>query len=89
MAPELSLATIGGLIAVIEVPGDVPLPHIKEVAYLMTLIGQMVVQREAPKETLAGLGDQTKTIPNIYRKGKDALAHCVQLLHQQSNDQMI
>ena len=82
MAPELSLATIGSTIPVIEVPVDVPMPDIKEVAHLMTLNGQMVVQREAPRETLAGLGDETRSVPNVYRKGKDALSYCSQRVCQ-------
>ena len=43
MAPELSLATIGGWIPVIEVPKDVPMPDIATVAYIMTSIAQMVI----------------------------------------------
>ena len=81
-APELSLATIGSTIPVIEVPVGVPMPDIKEVAHLMALIGHMVVHREAPKEALAGLGDATRSVPNVYRRGKEALAYCSQRVRQ-------
>ena len=82
MAPELSLSTIGGTIPVIEVPEDIPMPDIKEVAHLMTLIGHMVAHREVPKETFAGLGDATRSMPNVYKKGKEALAYCADRLQQ-------
>ena len=82
MAPELSLSTIGSTIPVIEVPRDIPLPEVKEMAALLTLIGHMVVNREVPQETLAGLGDATRSMPNVYRKGKAALAYCANLLQQ-------
>ena len=82
MAPELSLSTIGSTIPVIEVPRDLPLPEVSEVTALLTLIGHMVVDREVPQETLAGLGDTTKSMPTVYRKGKEALAFCANLLQQ-------
>ena len=82
MAPELSLATIGGEILVIEVPKDVPMPDIATVAYIMTSIAQMVIHREAPKETLVGLGEKTKTFPNIYKTGKEALAYCASRIRE-------
>ena len=87
MAPELSLSTIGGTIPVIEVPEDIPMPETKEVAQLMTLIGHMVVHCEVPKQTLEGLGDATRSMPNTYRKGKEALAYCAHLLQQHPNYQ--
>ena len=87
MAPELSLSTIGGTIPVIEIPDGIPMPETKEVAALMTLIGHMVVHREVPKQTLAGLGDATRSVPNTYRKGKEALAYCANLLQQFPNYQ--
>ena len=82
MAPELSLSSIGGTIPVIEIPEGIPMPETKEVAALMTLIGHMVVHREVPRETLAGLGDATRSMPNTYRNGKEALAYCAQRLQQ-------
>ena len=87
MAPELSLSTIGGTIPVIEVPDGIPMLETKEVASLMTLIGQMVVHREPPKQTLEGLGDATRSVSNTYRKGKEALAYCANLLQQSPNNQ--
>ena len=82
MAPELSLSTIGGTIPVIEVPENIPMPDIHEVAHLMTLIGHMVAHRDVPTETLAELGDATRTVPNVYKRGKEALAYCANLLQQ-------
>ena len=83
MAPELSLSVIGSEIGVVEVPREVPLPDIRDVTYLLTLIGQMVAQREPPpKRTLEGLGDPTNTVPNIYKKGRAALAFCQQELQK-------
>ena len=89
MAPELSLATIGSTIPVIEVPVDVPMPEVKEVAHIMTLIGQMVVHREAPTQTIVGLGDETRAVPNTYRTGKEALAYCSQRVRQLQEYNMI
>ena len=83
MAPELSLSTIGGTIPVIEVPENIPMPDIHEVAHLMTLIGHMVAHRDVPTETLAELGDATRTVPNVYKRGKEALAYCSNWLQQQ------
>ena len=76
LAPELSLATIGYIIPVIEMPQDMPYPTLNDMAYVLTAIGHMVMHREVPRTTIVGLGDQTKTVPNIYTKGREAMAYC-------------
>ena len=76
LAPELSLATIGSSIPVIEVPNELPYPPLRDVAYILTLIGHMVVEHPVPQHTIEGLGDKTKSIPNLYTKGHQALAYC-------------
>ena len=81
LAPELSLATIGSTIPVIEMPKGLPCPALHEMAYVLTQIGHMVMDRPVPKHTIEGLGDETKTIPNIYAKGREALIYCAQNVH--------
>ena len=76
LAPELSLATIGSTIPVIEVPNGLPYPHLHDIAFILTLIGHMVIECTVPKHTIDGLGDVTKSIPNIYTKGRRALEYC-------------
>ena len=78
LAPELSLATIGSTIPVIEMPEGLPYPTLHEMAYVLTQIGHMVMDISVPKHTIQGLGDVTKTIPNIYAKGHQALTFCTQ-----------
>ena len=82
MAPELSLATIGETIPIIEVPADLPYPTVKEMAFVLTQIGHMVMHREVPKHTIETMGDKTNAIPNIYAKGKRALTFCSEILRQ-------
>ena len=82
MAPELSLATIGETIPIIEVPADLPYPTVKEMAFVLTQIGHMVMHREVPKHTIETMGDTTKAIPNVYAKGKRALTLCSEILRQ-------
>ena len=89
LAPELSLATIGSTIPVIEVPEGMPCPTLQEMAYVLTQIGHMVIHREVPKHTIEGLGDDTRTIPNIYLKGKEALTYCARKVRQQQPYNMI
>ena len=76
LAPELSLATVGGVIPVIKMPDNLPYPTIKEMAFILTLVGQMVMSHDVPRHTIEGLGDETKKIPNIYYKGHKALEYC-------------
>ena len=76
LAPELSLATIGRTIPVIEVPNGLPFPHLHDIAFILTLIGHMVAECPVPKHTFEGLGDVTKAIPNIYARGHQALDYC-------------
>ena len=80
LAPELSLATIGGSIPVIGMPPNLPYTDLKEVAYVLTLIGHMVAQKAPPTTTIATLGDTTKKIPNVYKRGTDALQYCMSRL---------
>ena len=77
MAPELSLATIGTEIPIIEVPDDVECPTLQEMAFILTVIGQMATEQPPPKHTIADLGDTTRTIPNVYYKGHAALRYCL------------
>ena len=78
MAPDLSWATIGSTIPVIEVPKDVPYPTLQEMAYALTQIGYMVMDRSVQTHIIEGLGDETQTIPNIDAKGRAALIYCKQ-----------
>ena len=78
LAPELSLATVGGIIPVIKMPDNLPYPTIKEMAFILTLVGQMVMNHDVPRHTIEGLGDVTKAIPNVYAKGHKALNYCKQ-----------
>ena len=77
MAPELSLATIGTEIPVIEVPDDLECPTLQETAFILTVIGQMVTEQPPPRHTIADLGDTTRTNPHIYDKGHAALRYCL------------
>ena len=81
MAPELSLAVIGSVLPVIEVPGDLACPTLQEMAGILTLIGHMVAEQTPPTHTIADLGDTTKAIPNIYAKGTKALEYCSSKVH--------
>ena len=45
LAPELSLSVIGTEIPVIEMPDGIPYPTLEELAYLLNLIGSMVMHR--------------------------------------------
>ena len=85
LAPELSLATIGTRIPVIEMPTDMPYPTLKDMAFILTLIGQMVINRPVPVHTIVGLGDDTKAIPNTYKKGKEALQYCEHRLEEEND----
>ena len=85
MAPELSLATIGTRIPVIEIPANMPSPTLREMAFILTLIGQMVINRPVPVHTIVGLGDETKRIPNTYKKGREALQYCESHLDMKSS----
>ena len=76
LAPELSLATIGSMIPVIEMPVGMPYPTLREMPYILTLIGHMVMHKFPPTHAIADLGDTTKAIPNIYKKGTSALQYC-------------
>ena len=80
LAPELSLSTIGETIPVIEVPRDLPCPSLKELAFLLTQIGHMIMHQAVPTHAIADLGDTTRTIPNIYKKGQAALNCCTDAL---------
>ena len=82
LAPELSLAAIGDTIPVIEVAKDLPYPTLHEMAYILTMIGHMVMNCSVPKHTIEALGDVTNTIPNMYAKGREALAYCSQNIGQ-------
>ena len=68
-APELSLHLIGSFIPVVEVP-DIPMLTLGELAYLLTVVGTMVEHLETPGKMFR---NSTNAIPNIYRRGKDAL----------------
>ena len=81
LAPELSLTTIGCTIPVIEVPDGLPYPPLHDMAYVLTQIGHMVMDCTVPKHTIEGLGDVTKSIPNIYTKGRLALTYCSEKVH--------
>ena len=81
MAPELSLAVIGSVLPVIEVPGDLACPTLHELTGILTLIGHMVVEQTPPTHTIADLGDTTKAIPNIYAKGTQALEYGSSKVH--------
>ena len=41
------------------------------------------MDRPVPKHTIEVLGDTTKTIPNTYLKGREALLYCSQQLKGQ------
>ena len=77
LAPELSLATIGSTIPVIEMPPNLPYPELKEVAVILTMIGHMVATKNPPTTTITTLGDKTKKIPNAHKRGTDALQYCM------------
>ena len=77
LAPELSLATIGSTIPVIEMPSDMPAPDLKDVAVVLTTIGHMAATRTPPTTTNTTLGDKTKKIPNAYERGTRALQFCM------------
>ena len=77
LALELSLATIGSTIPVIEMPPNLPYPELKEVAVILTMIGHMVAAKTPPTTTITTLGDKTKKIPNAYKRGADALQYCM------------
>ena len=81
-APYVSLVTIGCTIPVIEVPEGLPCPALEEMAFALAQFGHMVIDRPLPTNTIERLGDETKTIPNIYRKGKEAFAFCARKLSQ-------
>ena len=81
LAPELSLATIGSTIPVIEMPEGLPCPTLHEMACVLTQIGHMVMDRALPTHTIEGLGDETNTIPHIYAKGREALIYCAHEAH--------
>ena len=76
MPPELSLAASRTYIPVVQVPSeaDCPCPTEDELGGFLKLIGNMVMHVPTPDTTLARFGESTKTIPNIYRKGKEALS---------------
>lgn len=57
-----------------------PFPTIKDVAYIMTLIGHMVMYRPVPKHTIECLEDKTKTVPKVYGMGYWALQYCKEQL---------
>ena len=57
-------------------------------AFILTLVGQMVMSHDVPRHTIEGLGDETKKIPNIYTKGKDALIYCSRKVRQQQQHNM-
>ena len=77
LAPELSLATIGGSIPVIEVPPGVQTATLEETAWVMMQIGLMVgtsaKNTVPPKHTMESLGSKDNTIPNIYWRGQEAM----------------
>ena len=77
LAPELSLATIGTEIPIIEVPNDFVCPTLQEMAFILTVIGQMVTEQPPPRHAIADLGDTTNAIPNLYNKGHSALQYCM------------
>ena len=77
LAPELSLSTMGSKIPVIEVP-EMHYPTLKETAQFLAMVGQMVADHPAPTHTIRTLGGVTKTIPNTYWKGWQALDYCRQ-----------
>ena len=81
LALELALATIGSVLPVIEVPADFECPTLQEMAYILTVIGQMVVEQPPPRHTIADIGDTTKAIPNLYYKGHQALKYCSSRVH--------
>ena len=81
LPPELSLATIGSTIPVIEVPDGLPYPSLHDMAYALTQIGHMIMECTMPKHTIEGLGDVTKSIPNTYTRGRLALAYCSEKVH--------
>ena len=60
------MGTTGRIIPVIEMPDNIPYPTLHEMAYVLTQIGHMIIERAPPKHTIEGLGDNTSTVPNIY-----------------------
>ena len=76
MSPELSLATSRTYIPVVHVPSeaDCPCPTEDELGSFLKIIGNMVMHVPTPDTTLARFGESTRTIPNVYKKGKEALS---------------
>ena len=75
LAPELSLHTIGSEIPVVQLPQDLPCLSLKELAYLLSVAGNMVAHcspaMDSPGETV-----------RAYDKWKKALEFCNQTLAQ-------
>ena len=72
LAPDVSLGTIGSTIPVIDMPEDMAYPTLRDMAYVLTQIGHMVMGRKVPTHSIEGLGDETHTISNLYAKGRAA-----------------
>ena len=78
MAPELSLSTNGTRIPMVEVP-ECPYPTVRDMASMLTMVGQMIMGRPVPTHTIKALGDETSKTPNIYKKGDYTPASYVKL----------
>ena len=77
MAPELSLATIGDTIPVVELPEGAELPTLTQMAFILTQIGNMVCHWYPPPHSIQGNHEYTRDIPNIYTRVMEAMNYCL------------
>ena len=53
------------------------MPTLTEMAFILTQIGHMVTHWSPPRHSIECHGDDTREIPKLYARGREAMSYCL------------